>query len=1011
METKAAAPSSSVNEQQEDVWADQLVLTSLGSSRSYTQLVCSSLHGLLSSQPSCRRTTLAGIDENGPEASVLVPVVKSNQRMPLYWSSCSHASHLQTEQSVCPQTHDGSVFFPGFYIMTQFSIAELARRGTVKKVPGATFRQTAYRIGPGFNFRINTRSAFPVGLPEEFAFCVTFRMSGKTAKQIWNLWQMQDMSGKEQLAVRLNGEAMSVEFTYRTLENRAMTALFPYQAHLFNSQWQKITLMVRKGSVSLRTNCVETDSQQLPPRGPVNLDGFTHIGKLKDNSAVAVPFELQSMLIHCDLNIPQRDTCSDLPARRQISGAEFKRFGSGPPGPPGVPGIDGIDVRLGTEVILARRDQLGSMETLENLALLDFLDYRELILDNRSLDLINADSRENATRRQENVSSWSQKAHGGIELPGLTGPIGEPGLDGPPGQKGEPGKPGTRGEAGVGPDGPIGPPGPGGLPGEQGKVGPPGSMGVRGPQGPRGPTGPRGAAGMLGGSMELCPNACSPGAPGYPGLPGMKGHKGAKGEAGEPGKQGHKGEEGDQGAPGEVGAQGPSVGTTGNSRFYWGHVVLMGTLALKVLLVQQEIKDNEEEWENLAQKGNRDLKDQEEILAFQGQRETVYGLPGVDGREGIPGIPGVKGTKGKAGSAGEIGLQGFPGLPGTAGTKGAAGEKGNAGQPGLIGTMGSAGKPGERGEQGEVGPIGPIGQAGDRGEQGPAGPMGKPGARGPKGDLGLPGLPGPPGLPGTKGDRGEAGEPGPKGEQGDQGAEGTSGDKGEVGDPGAPGAKGEVGNVGDPGNKGPEGARGQSGIEGPPGSPGPRGMQGNRGAPGPRGTQGPAGKEPSDQHIRQVCMRVMQEQLAQLASSLRRPESGAVGLPGKPGPPGPPGATGDSGFPGHAGARGLPGLKGPMGAMGVKGPKGEMGDRGDRGPTVRGPKGSQGPPGLPGEPGKPGYGRDGRDGERGLPGTPGQPGVPGAPGSAGPPGYCDPSACNLSAGQQPLIDVKGPGEN
>lgn len=66
------------------------------------------------------------------------------------------------------------------------------------------------------------------------------------------------------------------------------------------------------------------------------------------------------------------------------------------------------------------------------------------------------------------------------------------------------------------------------------------------------------------------------------------------------------------------------------------------------------------------------------------------------------------------------------------------------------------------------------------------------------------------------------------------------------------------------------------------------------------------------------------EQLAQLAASLRRPESGAVGLPGKPGPPGPPGPPGDSGFPGHAGARGLPGLKGPPGLLGVKGPKGEL---------------------------------------------------------------------------------------
>lgn len=41
--------------------------------------------------------------------------------------------------------------------MTQFNIAELARRGTVKMVPGTTSQHVAYRIGPEFNFRINTR--------------------------------------------------------------------------------------------------------------------------------------------------------------------------------------------------------------------------------------------------------------------------------------------------------------------------------------------------------------------------------------------------------------------------------------------------------------------------------------------------------------------------------------------------------------------------------------------------------------------------------------------------------------------------------------------------------------------------------------------------------------------------------------------------------------------------------------------------------------------------------------
>lgn len=132
-----------------------------------------------------------------------------------------------------------------------------------------------------------------MGLPEEFAFSATYRMSGDTPNKSWNMWQMQDLDGKEQLAVRLNGEALSVEFSYRTQENRAMTALFPYQTLLFNSQWHSILLLVKKGSASLITDCMATDSQPLAPRGQVNLDGFTHIGKLKDNSAIAVPVRIK----------------------------------------------------------------------------------------------------------------------------------------------------------------------------------------------------------------------------------------------------------------------------------------------------------------------------------------------------------------------------------------------------------------------------------------------------------------------------------------------------------------------------------------------------------------------------------------------------------------------------------------------------------------------------------------------------------------------------------------------
>lgn len=45
----------------------------------------------------------------------------------------------------------------GFYIMSQFHTAELARRGTVKKVNWSSPQHIAHQIGPAFNIRIKTR--------------------------------------------------------------------------------------------------------------------------------------------------------------------------------------------------------------------------------------------------------------------------------------------------------------------------------------------------------------------------------------------------------------------------------------------------------------------------------------------------------------------------------------------------------------------------------------------------------------------------------------------------------------------------------------------------------------------------------------------------------------------------------------------------------------------------------------------------------------------------------------
>lgn len=133
------------------------------------------------------------------------------------------------------------------------------------------------------------RSAYPLGLPEEFAFVAVLRMSGSTIDKNWNIWQMQDVNGNEQLAVRLNGESRSVEFSFTALDSRRQTVVFGPLDFLFNERWHQVLLDVSKRSVTLAVDCVAVGSEKIPPRQKVSLDGFTLIGKSKDKPLLAVP--------------------------------------------------------------------------------------------------------------------------------------------------------------------------------------------------------------------------------------------------------------------------------------------------------------------------------------------------------------------------------------------------------------------------------------------------------------------------------------------------------------------------------------------------------------------------------------------------------------------------------------------------------------------------------------------------------------------------------------------------
>lgn len=122
-------------------------------------------------------------------------------------------------------------------------------------------------------------------------------MSGSTILKNWNIWQMQDVNGAEQLAVRLNGESKSLEFTYTAQDTGRQTVVFSPVPSLFNEQWHRVLLEVSLRSVTLSVDCTVVGSQSTAARQTVSLDGFTLIGKLKDNSVMAVPVRILSFSI------------------------------------------------------------------------------------------------------------------------------------------------------------------------------------------------------------------------------------------------------------------------------------------------------------------------------------------------------------------------------------------------------------------------------------------------------------------------------------------------------------------------------------------------------------------------------------------------------------------------------------------------------------------------------------------------------------------------------------------
>ncbi|PWA25602.1 hypothetical protein CCH79_00001561 [Gambusia affinis] len=766
---------------------------------------------------------------------------------------------------------------PSFDLLEGFHVPE--SKG-VKRVDGSEAEAVAYRINPSIHLQKTLSDVYPDGLPTEYSIITTFKVNNDTAQTSWNLWQVSDPKGQEQVGLRFQPDGQSLDFFYTGPQETQMVRTFQGLQKLFNREWHKLALSVKGNQVRLLIDCKEIRVESIDEPRPVIRQGYTSIVKraARDRSASV---DLQQMQVSCDPEQAYSESCCELSSVcggyaeigltagratcKCMHGQPGLQGSPGPKGHRGLPGKPGDQGRLGNWGIHGNTGDYG------------------------------------------NIGETGPKGEQGIK--------GEKGMRGPWGQRGERGPQGLKGLKGA-----AGFKGIRGLPGDIGEDGKPGEMGSKGLRGYPGIPGFEGVKGQKGNS-------------GATGRPGPRGKQGIVGDPGERGAPGEKGKPGIQGLVGRAGTVGSKVmikltQTLHYITQWFSHFASQGIIGdpglpgrdgdpgIECPTIILRIKDPRVSVEKLGVAVEREKRapwGQQEKWVPKAKLEAtknkadsplVYkclipkGLRGYKGSAGKPGRPGfigppgpiliflnqlkhVNSLQGHVGVPGKPGIKGDTGIQGIKGVKGAEGEKGVKGLNGRIEVSQVLREAGgsvalqaflvvqvlleEKGfevkedlmafrdYQGPTLPAEhvievckkvvleqmstfansvkrtcaavcplygdvPMGATGPPGQKGPPGPPGDPGTDGVAGEMGLPGFYGEGGEPGRQGESGDRGEHGDKGVKG-YGIPGFTGDQGPKGQRGRPGRafNGQSGKPGERGHAGRPGLRGHPGLRGPPG--------------------------------------------------------------------------------------------------------------------------------------------------------------------------------------------------
>ena len=149
------------------------------------------------------------------------------------------------------------------------------------------------------------------GLPEQFGFVTTFK-NRRDARRRWHIIRITDSGGQPQFAVALNPPRKTVELSLPKYDRSLQTLTWDVP-QVFTKEWHKIHFGVFRDRVILYVNCQPIGEKPMEVvDSRIDLNGEIVVSK-EAESRRTQSIDLQWMVMTCDPQSAERETCDELP--------------------------------------------------------------------------------------------------------------------------------------------------------------------------------------------------------------------------------------------------------------------------------------------------------------------------------------------------------------------------------------------------------------------------------------------------------------------------------------------------------------------------------------------------------------------------------------------------------------------------------------------------------------------------------------------------------------------------